>query len=40
MVGSGSDELLDLLFRLLLDNGDKVINCPPTLGRAMYDFSH
>ena len=32
MVGSGSDELLDLLFRLILDEGDKVINCPPTFG--------
>jgi len=32
MVGSGSDELLDLLFRLILEDGDKVINCPPTFG--------
>ena len=32
MVGSGSDELLDLLFRLILNEGDKVINCPPTFG--------
>ena len=32
MVGSGSDELLDLLFRLILDEGDKVINCPLTFG--------
>lgn len=32
MVGSGSDELLDMLFRLLLNEGDKVINCPPTFG--------
>lgn len=32
MVGSGSDELLDLLFRLILDDGDKVVNCPPTFG--------
>ncbi len=32
MVGSGSDELLDLLFRLILNNGDEVINCPPTFG--------
>lgn len=36
MVGSGSDELLDLLFRLILEEGDKVINCPPTFG--MYPF--
>jgi histidinol-phosphate aminotransferase len=32
MVGSGSDELLDLLFRLILNEGDKVLNCPPTFG--------
>lgn len=32
MVGSGSDELLDLLFRLILEDDDKVINCPPTFG--------
>lgn len=31
-VGSGSDEVLDLLFRLLLEEGDKVITCPPTFG--------
>lgn len=34
MVGSGSDELLDLLLRLVLDPGEKIINCPPTF--AMY----
>ena len=32
MVGSGSDELLDLTLRLFLNQGDKVINCPPTFG--------
>lgn len=32
MVGTGSDELLDLLLRLILNEGDKVINCPPTFG--------
>lgn len=31
-VGSGSDELLDLILRLVLNQGDKVINCPPTFG--------
>ena len=36
-VGSGSDELIDLVLRLSLDPGDKVINCPPTFG--MYPFS-
>ena len=31
-VGSGSDELLDLILRLILDYGEKVISCPPTFG--------
>ncbi len=37
MVGAGSDELIDLLLRLLIDPGDEVIDCPPTFG--MYSFS-
>jgi histidinol-phosphate aminotransferase len=37
VVGSGSDELIDLILRLSLEPGDKVINCPPTFG--MYPFS-
>jgi len=32
MVSSGADELLDLIFRLILEAGDQVINCPPTFG--------
>ncbi|MCL0047973.1 histidinol-phosphate transaminase [Dehalococcoidia bacterium] len=36
-VGSGSDELIDLILRLTLEPGDRVINCPPTFG--MYPFS-
>lgn len=32
IVGSGSDELIDLLLRLVLNVGDKIINCPPTFG--------
>jgi len=35
--GMGSDELIDLILRLLLKPGDEVINCPPTFG--MYHFS-
>jgi len=35
--GSGSDEIIDLILRLFLKPGDKVINCPPTFG--MYPFS-
>lgn len=30
MVSAGSDELIDLLLRLILDQDDEVINCPPT----------
>ncbi len=37
IAGSGSDELIDLVLRLFLQPGDKVINCPPTFG--MYPFS-
>ena len=36
LAGSGADELLDLITRLLLETGDKVLNCPPTFG--MYPF--
>lgn len=37
MVGSGSDELIDLIFRLTINIGDEVVNFPPTFG--MYDVS-
>jgi len=37
LAGSGSDELIDLILRLFIEPGDKVINCPPTFG--MYSFS-
>lgn len=36
LAGSGADELIDLLLRVLLEPGDCVINCPPTFG--MYPF--
>ena len=35
--GSGSDDLIDLILRLFINPGEKVINCPPTFG--MYPFS-
>lgn len=35
--GSGSDELIDLVLRLFIEPGDRVIDCPPTFG--MYSFS-
>ena len=36
VLGAGSDELIDLVLRLMIEPGDKVINCPPTFG--MYPF--
>jgi histidinol-phosphate aminotransferase len=36
LAGSGADEMIDLITRLLLEPGDKVLNCPPTFG--MYPF--
>ena len=36
MFGNGSDELLELVIRLLLEPGDEAISCPPTFG--MYSF--
>jgi histidinol-phosphate aminotransferase len=36
VVGSGCDELIDLLLRLTLEPGDEVIDCIPTFG--MYAF--
>jgi histidinol-phosphate aminotransferase len=35
--GQGSDDLIDLILRLFVDPGDKVVNCTPTFG--MYSFS-
>lgn len=37
MVGSGADELIDLILRLLIEAGDVVINCPPTFGMYAFD---
>lgn len=36
LAGSGADELIDLLLRVLLEPGDCVLNFPPTFG--MYEF--
>ncbi len=36
VVGSGADELIELLFKLFVAPGEAVINCPPTFG--MYTF--
>jgi histidinol-phosphate aminotransferase len=32
VLGNGSDELIDLLCRSVLRDGDTVVNCPPTFG--------
>lgn len=37
VAGSGSDELIDLVLRLFLKEGEAVINCSPTFG--MYPFN-
>ena len=37
VAGSGSDEIIDLVLRVFIEPGDKVINCGPTFG--MYPFS-
>ena len=39
MVGHGSDELIDLVMRLFVMPGDKIINCPPTFGMYSFDAS-
>jgi histidinol-phosphate aminotransferase len=36
LVGSGADELIDLIMRLFLDPGDVLLTCSPTFG--MYSF--
>ncbi len=37
ILGSGSDEIIDLVLRAVIHEGDKVINCPPTFG--MYEVA-
>lgn len=36
LAGAGSDELIDLILRLVIEPGDAVIDCPPTF--SMYRF--
>jgi histidinol-phosphate aminotransferase len=36
MLGTGSDELLDVVIRLFVQPADSIVNCPPTFG--MYPF--
>ncbi len=37
LVGSGADELIDLVMRLFIESGDALINCPPTFGIYTFD---
>jgi histidinol-phosphate aminotransferase len=37
IIGAGADELIDLIMRVVLDPGDKVLNCPPTFGMYAFD---
>ncbi len=37
LVGSGADELIDLILRVTLNPGDAIINCPPTFGMYAFD---
>jgi len=37
VIGAGADELIDLIMRIVLDPGDKIINCPPTFGVYAFD---
>ena len=32
LAGAGADELIDLIMRLTMEPGEKMINCPPTFG--------
>ena len=37
LFGNGSDELIDLVVRIIIEPGDKVLNCPPTFGMYTFD---
>lgn len=37
VVGAGADELIDLIMRIVIEPGDRVINCPPTFGMYAFD---
>lgn len=37
VIGNGADEIIELTLRLLIEPGDRVINCPPTFG--YYQFA-
>ncbi len=37
LAGAGADELIDLILRLVIEPGDRIINCPPTFGMYAFD---
>ena len=37
IAGAGADELIDLILRVLLEPGDRVVVCPPTFGMYAFD---
>ena len=37
VIGAGADELIDLIMRIVIEPGEKVINCPPTFGMYAFD---
>jgi histidinol-phosphate aminotransferase len=37
VMGAGADELIDLIMRLTVGPGDRLINCPPTFGMYAFD---
>ena len=37
LAGSGADELIDLLMRVLLETNDCILSCPPTFGMYAFD---
>ena len=39
IIGAGADELIDLIMRVVLAPGDRLLNCPPTFGMYAFDGS-
>ena len=37
VLGAGADELIDLIMRIVVEPGDRVLNCPPTFGMYAFD---
>jgi histidinol-phosphate aminotransferase len=37
VIAAGADEMIDLIMRIVLDPGDKIVNCPPTFGMYAFD---